>query len=409
MSVSSRIFSQYPAGFRGSTRFDWNAAPHPLALSALSQAAAGKPVIDLLCTNPTRCGFHYPENTLCTALSDPAALLYRPDPRGLLTARKAVSAYYRDFKQQVSPERVLITTGTSEAYGLIFKLLADPGDEVLIPRPGYPLISHLAGFEGIFCHAYPLRHTEAHGWRIDLEILSALITGKTRAVVVVSPNNPTGNYIHPDDLEQVDTLCRIHGLALIVDEVFSDFPARSSKTSLCTTVNQTTALTFILNGFSKILGLPQMKLGWVVTGGDPSLADAAVNHLETLMDFYLTVATPIQLAAGTMLAERAGIQHQINARIADNENLLKTRLEGVSNIHPLTREGGWYAVVYIDDDREDDERALLLLEKDQVQIHPGRFYQFDRDGFVVMSLISPPDDFSRGISRIIRRFGKSPT
>ncbi|MDL2322227.1 pyridoxal phosphate-dependent aminotransferase [Desulfosarcina sp. OttesenSCG-928-B08] len=401
-----RPFGKSPISRRWSTRFAWNAPAHPLTVATNQQIGQGRAIIDLTHANPTQCGFRYDGHAIAAALANhPGARVYDPSPAGNPEARAAISGYYKELGKTIPPERILLTASTSEAYGLIFKLLGDPGDEILIPRPGYPLLSHLAGFEGLVCHSYPLRHDPATGWRMDIELLSALITNRTRAVVAVSPNNPTGNYIHPEDLAAVDALCTTQGMALIVDEVFADFSARPEIAPLCTTATQTTALTFVLNGISKMLALPQMKLGWVVVDGDPGLADAAVARLETLMDFYLTVGTPVQLALPRLLETRADIQQQIRARIAENENILSAQLSGVGNMRRIAREGGWYGVLFVEDDVSDEDRAVNLMEADQVLIHPGRFHAFDLDGFVVLSLLPQTDLFADGISRMIRRFG----
>lgn len=237
-------------------------------------------------------------------------------------------------------------------------------------------------------------------------MVSALVTTRTRAVVVVSPNNPTGNYIKSEELAALDTLCRKHGLALIVDEVFADFPRRPSHPAVKSVVNRTSALTFVLNGVSKMLGLPQLKLGWIVAGGDPRETVTAMERLELLMDFYLTVGTPVQTGTAQLLAGRQDIQHQINARLTDNEAWLDARLTGTANICRLAREGGWYAVLSIDDAIGDDARALTLIEKAGTLIHPGLFYDFYREGFVVLSLLLPPERFAHGVSSLIRRFGR---
>lgn len=389
-----------------SKRFDWNAPPHPLGKAVERQLARGHAIIDLTDANPTRAGFDYGVGSISMEPGSADALGYAPAPRGLPAAREAVSRHYAAAGHTVCPDSVLLTTSTSEAYGLLFKLLADPGDEILIPRPGYPLLSHLAGFEGVACHSYPLRYDETSGWTVDLEILSALVTARTRAVVVVNPNNPTGNYVKAEALAAMDDLCQRHGLALIVDEVFLDYPTGSRVHAESSVVNRTRALTFVLSGFSKLLGLPQMKLGWIVAGGAPEQALAAISHLETLMDFYLTVGTPVQHAVPRLLDQGQAIRRQINQRIMDNEGWLKARLADTGNMTLLAREGGWYAVFSIDDAVSDDERALTLIARERTLIHPGTFYQFHREGFVVVSLLLPTERFVEGIRRLIRQFAQ---
>jgi alanine-synthesizing transaminase len=388
-----------------SKRFEWDAAVHPLASAFAHKRAGGNAVLDLADANPTRVGLDYPDQAILASLARPEVMGYEPAPRGLPVARAAVSDYYLQSGESVSADDILLTAGTSEAYGLLFKLLADPGDEILIPRPGYPLLTYLAGFDGLVCHSYPLHYQEEEGWRIDLDVLEALITKRTRAVIVVNPNNPTGNYIEEAELAAIDALCRRHELALIVDEVFSDFTANPAADGVRTTVKRTSVPTFVLNGLSKILGLPQLKLAWIVCGGDPSLAAAARNHLETLMDFYLTVATPVQVAAPQLLSQRAVIQGRINDRLTENARFLEAKVQGIGNLRHLMREGGWYAVLAIDDFISDDQRALELLERDNTLIHPGLFYDFQREGFVVLSLLPEPARFSAGIAHLVRRYG----
>lgn len=388
-----------------SKRFDWHTASHPLSALLKNKLARGDAIVDLTASNPTRAGLVYPTRKLQDSLARAETLVYEPTPRGLAVAREAIAQYYREWGTAVSPERILLTSGTSEAYGLLFKLLADPGDEILIPRPGYPLISHLASFEGVACHSYPLRYDAEKGWQVNVELLTALVTERTRAVVVVNPNNPTGNRIKEAELAAIDALCRRHRMALIVDEVFSDFAGRSTADPVRTVLDRTSTLTFVLNGFSKILGLPQMKLGWIVSGGDAELAASAQTHLETIMDFYLSVSTPVQVAAPAMLAQRSEIQDQILDRLELNERCLRPQVEATANIRLLPREAGWYCVLSIDDPVADDSRALTLLEMDNILVHPGVFYDFHREGFVVLSLLVEPTRFHTGVERLIRRYG----
>ena len=389
-----------------SNRFEWDASPHPLSVAWQHKRDRGEALIDLTEANPTKVGLDYPVDAVLDPLVKPDAMVYSPAPQGLLVAREAVSGYYRKVGKTIAPSNILLTASTSEAYSLLFKLLADPGDEILIPRPGYPLLSHLAGFEGLSCCSYPLRRDEKKGWMVDLEVLYALVTPRTRAVVIVNPNNPTGSFIKEHELAAIDTMCQKHGMALIVDEVFADYVGSSPVQAIQTAVNRTSSPTFVLNGFSKILGLPQMKLGWIVCGGSAQQTATAAAHLETLNDFYLSVATPIQWAAPELLAQQDCIQNQVKARIAANETFLRTLVEKTCNIHLLIREGGWYSVLVIDDCIADDSRALDLLEQDQTLVHPGFFYDFHREGFVVISLLPVPELFRKGIRRLIHRYGE---
>jgi aspartate/methionine/tyrosine aminotransferase len=252
--------------------------------------------------------------------------------------------------------------------------------------------------------AYPSRYREGRGWFLDLDLLEALISPTTRAVVVVSPNNPTGAYLKPEELAVLDALCQRHGLALIVDEVFADFPANGGTARGFTTAGRTRALAFVLSGLSKVVGLPQMKLGWVVVGGEEPLAEEACGRLETLLDFYLSVGAPVQHAVGRLLSLGKGFRGQIQGRLAANARLLEQHLTPAAGLRPLLREGGWYAVVAMDGPGG-EERLMDLAQRDRVLVHPGRFYGFDRPGFLVLSLLTPEPVFREGLARLAARCG----
>ena len=389
-----------------SDRIECGEGPNPLSRLLQEKTAAGTAVLDLTAANPTRAGFEYDADIILNALAHPDGMVYTPDPQGLETARQAVAAYYRGIGCEPASDRLFLTAGTSEAYSVLFKLLGDPGDEILIPRPGYPLLTYLARFEGLRPFSYPLRYDEVQGWDFDPDVLEALITSRTRAIVVVSPNNPTGSYLRQKALAALDRVCSRNHLALIVDEVFSDFVAEEAPPDRVeTALNRTAALTFVLNGFSKLLALPQMKLGWIAVSGESGRVRAARSRLETLLDFYLSVGTPIQLAAPAMLRLRGKIQPRIQSRLSENHRYLKTETDSVLNCRVLRREGGWYAVIDIADAVTDEDRALQLLNLDNTLIHPGYFYDFHREGFVVVSLLPPPKIFAAGLDRLIVRFG----
>lgn len=391
-----------------SHRFDWQAPPNALSTLLARKQAAGQPIIDLTQSNPTRVGLVYDDAAILAALSMPAALIYEPDARGLSSARRAVADYYHDKGCVIDPDRLFLTASTSEAYSLLFKLLGDPDDEVLIPAPGYPLLAYLARFEGLRAVAYPLRYDEAVGWVADREILQALITSKTRAVVVVSPNNPTGSCLKKNELAVLDHLCCQRDLALIVDEVFADFAAPQALPERFDTVlGQGSALTFVLNGFSKLLALPQIKLGWIAVGGHDRLARAACDRLETLIDFYLPVSAPVQHGVARLLRLRGAIQRQIQDRIAANDGYLRAQAAATGNCRALAREGGWYAVVAIDDAISDEARVVQLLDRHDTLVHPGYFYDFNREGYVVISLLPQEETFRPGVANLVAAFGTS--
>lgn len=389
-----------------SHRFAEDLSPNALSMLLQEKRSKGHTILDLTQSNPTRVGLNYDDGEILAALSQPAAMTYAPDPHGLLAARRAIARCYQQRGVPVDAADIFLTASTSEAYSILFKLIANPGDEILVPRPGYPLLSHLARFENLQSFSYPLRYDGARGWSIDLDVLQALITPNSRAIVVVNPNNPTGNYVKQPELSVLHQICRRHRLALIVDEVFCDFPAADAQQPLRTALNRSETLNFILNGFSKMLGLPQVKLGWIVLGGEPELARAARTRLEILLDFYLSVSTPVQHAVARLLSARQSIQQQICSRITANSRCLDEQIRPIPSGRVLKREGGWYGIIEIEDALGDEDRVLQLLERQNTLVHPGYFYEFHREGFVVVSLLTPPEMFQTGIARLIEELGR---
>jgi len=388
-----------------SDRANWDISPNRLSRLLEKKKAGSETVLDLTASNPTQAGFRYEDEKILTALAQPQAMVYEPDPRGLATAREAVKDYYQELGKDIDMNSIFLTASTSEAYSVLFKLLGNSNDEVLIPRPGYPLLSFLAVFEDLRPVAYPLKYDDARGWFMDIDVLQALISPCTRAVVVVNPNNPTGSFLKEPELKALDSICRGRDLALIVDEVFSDFGAAPNPEQVRTAVNRSTALTFVLNGLSKMAGLPQMKLGWIVVSGKSALAETVQARLEMMLDFYLSVSTPVQHAAKKLLQGRKSIQKQMLSRLEENSGFLKEQLAQTANCKLLPHEGGWYAILEISDSVSDEDRVLQLLEKDNTLVHPGYFYEFDREGFVVVNLLTPVETFQAGILRLIARFG----
>ena len=371
-------------------------------LSALIERrrAHGQAMLDLTESNPTRCGFHYDERALLAALASPGALLYEPHPQGLASARSAVAGYYAEIGSPVDPESLFLTTGTSEAYTQVFKLLADPGDEILVPVPGYPLLDVLTSLEAVRLVPYRLVHDHATGWSIDRERLRASVSTRTRAIVVVSPNNPTGSYLKLGELEECSSLCRQFGCALIVDEVFSDYGRGSDPARVRTAAGNGECLTFTLNGFSKLVGLPQLKLGWIHVSGPRNLAAQARERLSFVTDAFLSVSSAVQHAAPAVFRLRDGLQAQINRRLEENGRTLEECLSGLPRCTVLDREGGWYAIVKIADERSDEDIAVRLLEKDGVLVHPGYFYDFPSGSFLVLSLLPPTESFREGSAKL---------
>ena len=388
-----------------SDRFDWNQGSNALSFLLGDKKRRGETVVDLTETNPPRVGLAYDVDDILAALSQPGFMEYAPDPRGLSIARQAIAQYYRERGALIDADALFLTAGTSDAYSILFKLLGNPGDEVLIPRPGYPLLSYLARLDSLRACFYPLRYDSVEGWSIDLDVLQALITPRTRAIVLIDPNNPTGSYVKQTEWKTIDAMCRCHDLALIVDEVFFDYGTGGAAGSMSAPQNRFESLTFVLNGFSKLMGLPQVKLAWIAVGGELGLSSAARSHLETLLDFYLSVAATIQHAAGRLLDRRHAIQRQILSRIEVNSRILEERIASTGNCRVLQREGGWYAIVDILDMVSDEARVIHLLKQDNILVHPGFFYDFNREGFVVVSLLPGEDIFRSGVSRLIGRYG----
>lgn len=383
-----------------------------LSAAVQRRRAAGAPIIDLTESNPTRCGFRMDTGALLSSLGDPGSLVYEPHPQGLASARMAVAGYYADIGLPVDPECLFLTTGTSEAYAMVFKLLADPDEEVLVPTPGYPLLDVLTRLEGVRLIPYPLAYREparraSGGWAIDLELLRASISTRTRAVVVVSPNNPTGSYLKKAELDGLNVLCRDFGLALVVDEVFSDYARGPDPRRVRTAAGNGGALTFALNGFSKLVGLPQLKLGWIHVSGPGELARQARERLAYVTDAFLSVSAAVQHAAPAIFRLRAPVQEQIQARLAQNLAALQGGLSGIDSCRLLASEGGWYSVVRLPDGLPDEELAVDLLEQDGVLAHPGYFYDFAAGSHLVLSLLPPTGEFREGVSRIAARLQAS--
>ncbi|HEU5451526.1 MAG TPA: pyridoxal phosphate-dependent aminotransferase [Terriglobales bacterium] len=377
-----------------SRRTSWNLAPNRFTEALERARAQGQRTFDLTASNPTTAGFSY-DNALLQALTHPQGLTYRPEAKGLIDARRAVAAYYRG-RADVLPEQILLTAGTSEAYSFAFRLLCEPGDEVLVAAPGYPLFDFLAELQDVCLLQFPMFYD--HGWHLDLHALETAASKRTRAVLLVHPNNPTGSFIKPAEAQQLNALCRARDWALVVDEVFLDFSHGDPATTFAANDG---ALTFTLSGLSKISGLPQMKLGWMVVSGPPEAAREAVSRLEVIADTYLSVGIPVQLAAPALLDSRHDFQRQLMERVRANLAELDRQLAGHARVRRLEIEAGWYAVLRVPATRSDEELAIEILQRAHVEIHPGHFFDFPADGYLVVSLITPPDDFREGIRRIL--------
>lgn len=380
-----------------SSRFHWDLRPNRLTQALAERRAAGAAVLDLTASNPTAADLNYPA-ALTSALCDVRALLYEPAPRGLPAARTAVAEYYRGRGIEVDPERILLTASTSEGYAYLFKLLTDPGDEVLVPRPSYPLFEYLATMESVVVRQYPLQY---HGrWSIDMEALAREVNSRTRAIVIVNPNNPTGSYVKRAELAALVDLCRERGLALISDEVFADYAITDDGQRAATVCRVDGCLAFAMSGLSKVAGLPQMKLGWIVVNGPESLRRESMEKLEWIADTYLSVSAPVQQAAATLLAEGSGVQWQIAARTRGNLEWLRAQVAGTP-VELLDVEGGWYGVLRVPRVRSEEEWTLELLTRHGVLVQPGFFYDFESEAFLVVSALTPETEFRTGAYRIL--------
>jgi aspartate/methionine/tyrosine aminotransferase len=355
--------------------------------------SSGAAILDLTESNPTAAGFAYPSDRILAALADPRALTYQPAAAGLPSARAAVSEDY--YSGRVDPGRILLTASTSEAYAFVFKLLADPGDEVLVPRPSYPLFDFLAALDAVRVVQYPLAYHNT--WTIDFEALARSITPRTRAIVLVNPNNPTGSFLKQSELGPLIALAREHNLAIISDEVFSDYVLHPGPNLVHSLTGITDVLTFCLSGLSKVAGLPQVKLGWIVA------TEQAFGHLELIADTYLSVSAPVQLAAPALLGLRAQLQKQILARVRANRAFLVSQIGPASPWRLLETEGGWYAILETPRIQSEEEWVLSLLANDGVLVQPGFFFDFEREAFLVLSLLTPENVFEEGVRRVLAR------
>ena len=406
-------------------RTNWNLEMNRLAAALAEHRAAGKRVIDLTASNPTRCGFEYDHDAILQALANPDALVYEPNPKGLESARRAVADYYAARGEAggnaampavgISIDDIILTTSTSEAYSFVFRTICNPGDEILIPQPSYPLFDFLADINDVKPVRYPLVYD--HGWLIDFHSVEKAITSRTRGVIVVHPNNPTGHFCKPQEMEKLSEICAAREMAVIADEVFLDFVieefsdgretggnagerSRSKKLSASLAANSK-ALTFTMSGLSKICGLPQMKAAWLVTSGPEPLKSQALLRLEVIADTYLSMNAPVQLAIPAFLAQRHKFQEQLRLRVQRNLAELDRQLARHDRCSRLKVEGGWNAVVRGPSTQSDEDLAVELLTKGGVHVHPGHFYDFSADGYLVVSLITPEQEFVSGIEFLL--------
>jgi alanine-synthesizing transaminase len=376
--------------------------PNPLSEALERRRRAGLPVFDLTLSNPTQAGLQVPEDWT-QLLAGQAVRSYDPDPRGGAAAREAIAAYYGERGEALDPGDFFLTAGTSEAYSHLFKLLCEPGDHVLVPAPSYPLLETLAELERISLSFYPLvpeaSALEGTRWRLDRGAFEEALTPRTRVVFVVQPNNPTGSVLHSEDAEWLLAAAERRGLALIVDEVFADYTLPGIRVGLLKSVQ---VPIFTLNGLSKVLGLPQLKLAWIHVGGNPADSKRAQEHLEWICDAYLSVGSAPQAACADLLARRAEFQEPIRSRAAANLATLREASLNLPGLQPLWPQGGWCVPLSCPGMRDDEGFAVHLVETEGVQVHPGYLFGFDEENILVVSLLPEPEVFDEGVKRLCR-------
>jgi alanine-synthesizing transaminase len=382
-----------------SNRLPPNRLANALSRRLAALEKSGEPWVDLTESNPTRAGFEYPADLL-ECLADSRALAYEPQPFGLSAAREAVAHDQSRRGACVDPSQVVLTASTSEAYGWLFKLLCNAGENVLVPRPSYPLFEHLTRLEAVEAVPYDL---EYHGrWQIHVESMAARVTDATRAVLVVSPNNPTGSYLKRDELDRLSRFCTDRRLALVVDEVFADYPLDAPAAVVTDVAAASRPLAFTLGGLSKSVGLPQLKLGWIIVGGEESVRTEALRALELIADSYLSVSAPVQIAAADLLSRAGVIRDGIHNRVRRNLTAIRQIATRFPAATVLACEGGWYAVVRVPSVRTEEELVLELLDRDRVLIHPGYFFDFPHEAYAIVSLLPRPDMFADAAARMLQ-------
>jgi aspartate/methionine/tyrosine aminotransferase len=371
--------------------------PNQLSDLAEAKRLRGEIIIDLTESNPTHCGFSYAEREILSALANEMALVYQPEPRGLLVARKAIADYYTSIGVAVMPEDVILTASTSEAYSFLFKLLCNAGDEVIVPRPSYPLFEYLCQLNDVVLRHYDLAYDGE--WHIDFDSLESALTSNTRAIILVHPNNPTGSYIKQKEFEQVCSVASEHQCALIADEVFGSYDFSSDTHRARIVTSQASIVLFSLNGISKLLGLPQFKISWIVVHGNSQLSHEALNRLDIIADTFLSVNTPAQEALPKLLEQSNFIGEQIRTRVHSNFHLLQ-RIFTDSSVSVFRAEGGWYAILQLPQFHSDGEWAVELLRQRNILVYPGHFFDMEQKSCMVLSLLPPSELYTDAVSQI---------
>lgn len=390
-----------------SNKFDYNIEKNRISKLLSEKKTNGIEITDLTESNPTNAGFVYDKDLILKAIAKEDSLRYAPEPKGMLAGRKAISEYYRKKNINVEPDNIFLTSGTSEAYSFIFKLLTNPFDEVLIPAPGYPLFAYIAEMESLNTLSYNLIYTKNAEWKIDFNSIESQITEKTKAIILVNPNNPTGHYIKKNELKDLIRICKKYNLSVISDEVFWDYNIDINFEDIVSLASINEILTFTLSGISKICGLPQMKLSWFIVNGEKMLCDEAKSKLEIIADTFLSVGIPIQLGINDILENENNIGEQIKNRVKRNYYYLKEKVTVIVDVELLSAEGGWYSVLKIETGIEEEILAFELLKEKNIYIHPGYFFDFEEGCNIVVSLLTPESVFKNGINGIMEYLGKS--
>jgi len=385
--------------FSFACRTNWCREPNRLNQALEDLESRHIPVLDLTASNPTVCGFQYPEGMLAP-LSDPGNLFYKPDACGIVQARQAVSDYYARQKTVITPKDIILTASTSEAYSFLLRLLVNPGEKVLIPKPSYPLFQFLLEINDVQFDYYPLAYEGQ--WHLDIPALEKLVDAKTRAVILVNPNNPTGSYLSEGELDALNKLCRKHHLSIISDEVFFEYAWEPGDFVSC--VGNQEVLTFALGGVSKSLCLPQMKCSWIAASGPQALRQDALDRLEIIADTYLSVNTPVQHALGAWLNNARDIQQQIIARVKQNGQWLADNINDHTEM--LSLQGGWYATLRIPAVRSEEEWVLEFVREDHVLVYPGYFFDMTGGAHIVLSLLPPALIFQDAVGRILKKLAQ---
>jgi hypothetical protein len=380
-----------------SNRTDWEFGPNVLTRAAAGRRRKGEPILDWTLSNPTHCGFPYAGDEILAALASPAGLHYEPDAQGLRDSREAISAWYGRQGVLLDPGSLFLTAGSSEAYSWLFRLLCNAGDEVLIPKPGYPLFDDLARLNDIRPVPYRCRYDGL--WHLDLETVRRGVSARTRAIVIIHPNNPTGNYLSAVERDEICNLAAEHDLALIADEVFWTF-SFEEKIPASSLHGAEAPLTFVINGLSKLAGLPQMKLGWVALSGEHGRAEEATQRLAMIGDTYLSVNTPVQVGLGRILEGSSALAEAIRRRAAANYRMMGGLLRDTP-ITLLTSQGGWNAILRMPGHRTDEEWALLLLREFGLLTYPGHFFDLEGGVFLVVSLIVEEEKATEYLDRML--------